>query len=130
MGGRSPTGTGEINWPTMVQVPESLVIEHADPQLLVRTKTKMEDTEQVRELKYTTDGKLTTNEGPRGNSMQSKTHWKGDHLITKSNFETPSGKMALTEVRSLFTDGKIMTVEVKSSSGPREWSQKLVYKKG
>lgn len=130
MGGGTSTDTGEVNRPRMVQVPESVTIEHTDPQLVIKNKMKTENAEQDWELKYTTDGQPNTNEGPRGNSMQSKTHWKGDRLITKTSFETPNGKMELTEVRSLSPDGRTMTVELKASGGQREWNQRLVYNKG
>lgn len=129
MGGGTPSDSGEVNRPRMGRIPESLVIAHEDPQLVIKNKIKTENDEQVQELKYTTDGKSNTNEDPQGNTMQSKTHWKGDQLITKSSFETPRGKMEVTEVRSLSPDGKTMTVEVKTSAGQGEWSQKLVYNK-
>jgi hypothetical protein len=106
-----------------------MIIEHTDPQLVIKNKIKTESAERTWELKYTTDGQPNTNEGLRGNTMQSKTHWKGDRLITKSSFETPGGKMELTEVRSLSPDGKTMTMELKTSGGQMEWSQKLVYDK-
>ncbi len=127
--GRAPIDAGEVNRPRMVQIPESMVIEHSDPQLVIKNKIKIDDAEQIRELKYSTDGQPNLNEGPRGNTVQSKTHWKGDRLVTKSNLETPNGKMEITEVRSLSPDGKTMEVEVKSSGGPGEWSHKLVYDK-
>jgi hypothetical protein len=106
-----------------------MIIEHTDPQLVIKNKIKTDNAEQTWELKYTTDGQPNTNEGLRGDTMQSKTHWKGDRLITKSSFETPRGKMELTEVRGLSRDGKTMTLELKASGGQREWTQKLVYDK-
>ena len=127
MGGGTSADSGEVNRPRNSRIPESLVIEHDDPRLVIRNKIKSENDEQVEELKYTTDGKSNANEDPQGNTMQSKTHWKGDQLITKSSLETPRGKMEVTEVRSLSPDGKTMTIEVKTSAGQGEWSHKLVY---
>ena len=127
--GQAPVDAGEVNRPRMVQIPESMVIEHRDPQLVIKNKIKIDDAEQIRELKYSTDDQPNLNEGPRGNTVQSKTHWKGDRLVTKSNLENPNGKMDITEVRSLSPDGKTMEVELKSSGGPGDWSHKLVYDK-
>jgi len=127
MGTGAPSDSGEVSRPKGSRIPESLVIEHEDPQLVIKTKTN--DGEQARELRYTTDGKSNTNEGSEGDPMQSKTHWKGNQLITKSNFETPRGKMEVTEIRGLSPDGKTMTVELKTNAGQWEWNQRLVYNK-
>ena len=72
--GQDPsTGTGEPDTPRTARVPETVVIEHAEPQLIIQQKTKMEVEEQVRELKYTTDGNTNRNEGYRGYVVESQT---------------------------------------------------------
>jgi hypothetical protein len=57
-------------------------------------------------------------------SMRSKTQWEGNQLVTKSNVETPMGRMEIEEVRSLSADGNEMTVELTRQGR----TQKLVYR--
>lgn len=57
--------------------------------------------------------------------MTSKTQWEGNLLVTKSNVETPMGRMEIEEVRSLSADGNEMTVELTRQGR----TQKLVYRK-
>ena len=125
----SSTETGEVERPRRPQIPTTLVIEHVEPQLIVKQKINSEGEEQFRELKYTTDGKTNRNEGFRGYVVESQTSWKDDHLITKSTIDTANGTIKISEVRSLSPDGKTMTIEIKSSGGPMDRQQKLVYEK-
>ena len=121
--------TGEAERPHRAQIPSTVVIEHAEPQFIVKQKISTEGEEQFRELKYTTDGKTNQNEGFRGYIVESQTSWKDDHLVTKSTIDTDNGMIKITEVRSLSADGRTMTVEIKSSGGPMDRQQKLVYDK-
>jgi hypothetical protein len=128
--GQDPSaGTGETDKPRGARVPETVVIEHAEPQLTIQQKTILEGEEQVRELKYTTDGITNRNEGFRGYEVESHTSWKDNHLETKSTIETSRGTIKITELRSLSPDGKTMTVEIKSTGGEMERQQKLIYVK-
>lgn len=121
--------TGENERPRRPQIPSTVVIEHLEPQFIVKQKINTDGEEQFRELKYTTDGKTTRNEGFRGYIVESQTSWKDDHLVTKSTIDTDRGMIKITEVRSLSPDGKTMTLEIKSSGGPMDRQQKLVYDK-
>jgi len=121
--------TGETERPRRAQIPSTIVIEHAEPQLIVKQKINSEGEEQYRELKYTTDGKTNRNEGFRGYIVESQTSWKDGHLLTKSTIDTANGMIKITEARSLSADGKTMTIEIKSSGGPMDRQQKLVYNK-
>lgn len=109
-------------------VSPSMTIEHKDPQLTIKRKFEFQGEERTQELKLTTDGKPNTNEGFRGRSIKSKTHWEGDKLVTESTRETPQGTMETKEVYSLSDDGKTLTVEMsrKDAGGP---GRKLVYMK-
>ena len=128
--GQNPsTETGETERPRRAQIPSTIVIEHAEPQLIVKQKINTEGEDQFRESKYTTDGKTNRNEGFRGYIVESQTSWKDDRLLTKSTIDTANGTIKITEVRSLSPDGKTMTVEIKSSGGPMDRQQKLVYNK-
>lgn len=128
--GQNPsTESGEPERPRRAQIPSTIVIEHVEPQLIVKQKINPGGEEQLRELKYTTDGKTNRNEGFRGYIVESQTSWKDDHLVTKSTIDTANGTIKINEVRSLSPDGKTMTVEIKSSGGPMDRQQKLVYTK-
>jgi hypothetical protein len=109
---------------------DSLVIEHKEPELVIKRKMNLPTGEErTAESKYTTDGKDNTNEGFRGVTSKSKTRWEGDKLITESTMETPRGTMETKEVRSRSADGKTMTVEMTTKGGPREGTRKLVFNK-
>jgi hypothetical protein len=109
---------------------DSIVIEHKDPELVIKRKmNRPSGEERTAESKYTTDGKENANEGFRGMTTKSKTHWEGDKLVTESTMETQRGTMETKEVRSLSADGKTMTVEMTTKGGPREGTRKLVFNK-
>jgi hypothetical protein len=128
--GQDPSmGTGEPDRQHTARVPETMIIQHTEPQLIIQQKTHIEGEEQVRELKYTTDGNTNRNEGYRGYEMESHTSWKDEHLETKSTAETSTGKIKITELRSLSPDGRTMTVEIKSSGGDMDRHQTLIYNK-
>ena len=109
---------------------DSLVIEHNEPTLIIKRKMNLPTAEErTVESKYTTDGKSNSNEGFRGMTSKSKTHWEEHKLITESTMETEMGIMEIKEVRSLSSDGKTMTVEVTTKGGRREGTRKLVFNK-
>jgi hypothetical protein len=52
----------------------SSVIEHEEPNLIIKHEMNADGEDLVRELRYTTDGKETTTQGSRqGMSMRCKT---------------------------------------------------------
>ena len=120
-GGRGAAGSGMGGF-----VPTSLVIDHQEPNLIVKKTMIVEGKEQVEELTYTIDGTENINElSLQGMSMKSKTRWEGNRLVTESESDTPMGTMKIKEVRSLSTDGNEMTMEVTRRRG----TQKLIYRK-
>jgi len=104
------------------------IIQEGD-SMVVKRKLEFQGEERTFESRYTTDGKENVNEGFRGNSTKSKTHWEGAKLITESVMETPNGTRETKEVRSLSPDGKTMTVETTAKGGFGEGTRKLVYNK-
>ena len=127
---KSDVGAEERNGRFRGGMFDSLVIEHKDPELIIKRKMNLPSGEErTTQSKYTTDGKDNTNEGFRGMTSKSKTHWEGDKLVTESTRETPRGTIETKEVRSLSADGKTMTVESTTKGGPREGTRKLVYNK-
>ena len=97
--------------------------------LVLKRKVEFQGEERTFESRYTADGKENVNEGFRGNSVKSKTHWEGAKLVTESVMETPNGTRETKEVRSLSADGKTMTVETTSKGGFGEGTRKMVYNK-
>ncbi len=97
--------------------------------LVLKRKVEFQGEERTFESRHTTDGKENINEGFRGSSVKSKTHWEGAKLVTESVMETPNGTRETKEVRSLSADGKTMTVEITSKGGFGEGTRKMVYNK-
>lgn len=107
----------------------SFSITHDGDAVVVKRKVEFQGEERTFESRYTTDGKENVNEGFRGSSVKSKTHWEGANLVTESVMETPNGTRETKEVRSLSPDGRTMTVEVTSKGGFGEGTRKMVYNK-
>ena len=97
--------------------------------LVLKRKFEFQGEERTFESHHSTDGKENINEGFRGSSIKSKTHWEGTKLVTESVMETPNGTRETKEVRSLSADGKTMTVEMTSKGGFGEGTRKMVYNK-
>jgi hypothetical protein len=107
----------------------SITLEHSGDTLIVKRKLNFQGEERLQEARYTTDGRENVNEGFRGTSIKSKTHWQDATLITESSVETPNGTRETKEVRSLSADGKVMNVEITIKGGFGEGTRKLVYTK-
>lgn len=127
--GSPPPGNGNRHSLGMGPVAEKLIIEHAEPEITVKRNFKIDDEQQIQELKYTTDGKSNKNTLPDGRSIKSKTHWDGSRLITKSNLDTSVGTMEIIEARNLSADGNSLTIELTTKGGSMDWTRKLVYTK-
>ena len=107
----------------------SFSITQEGDALVLKRKVEFQGEERTFESRHTIDGKENINEGFRGSSIKSKTHWEGTKLVTESVMETPNGTRETKEVRSLSTDGKTMTVETTSKGGFGEGTRKMVYNK-
>jgi hypothetical protein len=104
----------------ITQTPESLVIEQHAGQGGVHTLT------------YRLDGAESTNPGPRGGEMKSKSQWQGATLVTQSTqtLTTGAGQVTLEtkEIRSIDPDGfMVVARETTTPRGVRK--QRLVFKK-
>ncbi|PYV36974.1 MAG: hypothetical protein DMG06_29265 [Acidobacteria bacterium] len=127
---KSEMGTSEGGGRSWGRMFDSLVIEHKEPKLSIKRKMHLPSgDERTVESKYTTDGKNNSNEGFRGMTSNSKTHWEDGKLITESTMETQMGTMETREIRSLSADGKTMIVEMITKGGRREGTRKLVFNK-
>jgi hypothetical protein len=110
-------------------IPEKLTIEHVEPSLTVMRIVKLDGEAREQDSKYTTDGKSNINEMPDGRTIKSKTKWEGLQLVTKSEVDTPRGKMNLVETRTLSSDGKVMTVALETKGETGERTQHLIYQR-
>ena len=70
------TETGESERPRRAQIPSTIVIEHEEPQLIIKQKINTEGEEQFRESKYTTDGKRTGMKDSEDISWSPRPHGK------------------------------------------------------
>ena len=129
MGEPRPGGSGGGRGRGMGMGMGSFSITHDGDALVVKRKFEFQGEERTFESRHTTDGKENVNEGFRGSSVKSKTHWEGAKLVTESVMETPNGTRETKEVRSLSADGRTMTVEVTSKGGFGEGTRKMVYNK-
>ena len=70
---------------------------------------------------YDLTGKPATNESPMGGPAETVTKWQADKLVTTWTSESAVAggpKVVRTEMRSLSSDGKTMTVESVRGSNP------------
>jgi hypothetical protein len=107
----------------------SFSITHDGDALVVKRKVEFQGEERTFESRYTTDGKENVNEGFRGSSVKSKTHWEAAKLVTESRDGDSQRTRETKEVRSLSADGRTMTVEITSKGGFGEGTRKMVYNK-
>ncbi len=92
-------------------------IEHKDPDLSIETKASTAQGDQDTTMKYSTDGKETTNQ-MMGNDVKSKATWDGKTLVITSNANFGGADVKLTNKYSLSDDGKTLT-QALSISAPQ-----------
>jgi hypothetical protein len=84
--------------------------------------------EVTAELKYSTDGKETTNT-VRGNEVKSTAKWEGDELAIAGKAQFNGADVTLTDRWSLSADGKTLTILRHVNSPMGETDQKIVLEK-
>ena len=94
-----------------VPAPEVLTrnIKHSDPQLGIATHQKGARGEVNTELKYTTDGKVCTNQ-VQGGEAKGTAVWQGDHLVIDSERDFQGTPIKLKETWVLSDGGKTLTI--------------------
>ena len=103
-------------------------IKHEEPNLSLAIAQAGQQGEFTYELKYTTDGKESTNT-IRDNEMKSTAKWDGDALkiSTKASFQ--GNPVSLDDKWTLSEDGKTLTVNRKINSAMGELEQTIVLEK-
>jgi hypothetical protein len=100
-------------------------IRHDEPSLQIKTTTATQQGEITAELKYTTDGKPSTNSTRMG-EVKGTAQWEGDTLVIRYTISSPQlGDMKFEDRWALSSTGKVTTVDTKISGGFGESSRRL-----
>jgi hypothetical protein len=92
-------------------------VVHKDPDLSVDQAQSGDQGDQSTSMKYSTDGKETTN-SMMGNDVKSKAVWEGKTLVITSAANFGGADVKLTDKWSLSDDGKTLT-DVLGISAPQ-----------
>lgn len=103
-------------------------ITYEDPVLTDSYTQSGQMGEMTAELKYSTDGKETTN-SVRGNEIKSTAKWEGDELAIESKAQFNGSDVTFTDRWSLSADGKTLTISRHVNSPMGETNQKIVLEK-
>jgi hypothetical protein len=87
-------------------------VTHNDPALQYATQYSFQGREINSELKYTTDGKQTTN-NVAGINVKGSAKWDGDALVIESARATPNGEIKMIERWNSMDGGKAIQVDAK-----------------
>jgi hypothetical protein len=103
-------------------------IAHEDPDLKDSYTQNGQMGETTAEMKYSTDGKETTN-SIRGNEIKSTAKWDGDDLVIDGKAQFNGADVTLKDRWSLSADGKTLTIQRHVNSPVGETDQKIVLEK-
>jgi hypothetical protein len=103
-------------------------ITHEDPDLKDSFTQSGPMGEVAAEMKYSTDGKETTN-SVRGNEIKSTAKWEGDELAIAGKTSLNGADVTLSDRWALSADGKTLTIQRHVASPMGETDQKIVLEK-
>jgi len=103
-------------------------ITHEDPDLKDSFTQSGQMGEVSADMKYSTDGKETTN-SVRGNELKSTAKWAGDELVIDGKTSFNGADVTLQDRWSLSADGKTLTIQRHVNSPMGETDQKIVLEK-
>jgi hypothetical protein len=104
------------------------IITHEDPDLKDSYTQSGQMGELTAEMKYSTDGKETTN-SVRGNQIKTTAKWDGDELAIAGKTQFNGADVTLSDRWSLSADGKTLTIQRHVNSPMGETNQKIVLEK-
>jgi len=104
------------------------IITHEDPDLKDSYTQSGQMGELTAEMKYSTDGKETTN-SVRGNQIKTTAKWDGDELAIAGKTQFNGADVTLSDRWSLSADGKTLTIQRHVNSPLGETNQKIVLEK-
>lgn len=128
------TGTWKLNMAIsefgQLPAPDSRTdkITHQDPDLKDSLTQTGPMGEVNAELKYSTDGKETTNT-LRGNEIKNTAKWEGDELVIAGKGTFNGADITIDDRWSLSEDGKTLTIQRHFTSPMGDTDQKLVLEK-
>jgi hypothetical protein len=103
--------------PNMAPTAMTRKIDHKDPDLAVNEARSGAQGDMNTTMKYSTDGKETTN-SLMGNDVKSKAAWEGKTLVITSAANFGGADVKLTDKWTLAEDGKTLT-DVMGISAPQ-----------
>jgi hypothetical protein len=103
-------------------------IAHTDPKLEMHIKQSSQMGDLERDVKYTTDGKESTNM-MRDNPAVSVVKWDGDVLTFETKGKFGDNEFTMKDRWTLSEDGKVLTMQRLFSSSFGEGEQKVVMEK-
>ena len=103
-------------------------IDHQDPDLKVTSTVETQKGEYTSNLKYTTDGKESTNQ-MRNNPVKSTAKWDGDALAIDSKANFNGNDVTIKDKWSLSKDGKTLTINRQLEGPQGKAEQKVVLEK-
>ncbi len=111
--------------PSSMAAKVTIVIKQT-PAVLTTTRKAGEHSDTAIEK---LDGTESINKSPGGQDIKSTNRWEGSTLITKSVMSTGQGTVESTFVRTLSTDGKVMTIETTMKTPNGINKKRLIYNK-
>lgn len=113
-----------------VPAPTKMVrsIKHDEPNLQIRNQQSGAQGEITSELKYTTDGKESTNT-IRGNEVKGTCKWDGDVLVIESKRSIQNIEITQVDRWTLADGGKAMTVESSLKTPQGDFNLKISFDK-
>lgn len=103
-------------------------IEHKEPNLKVTSTQENQNGKVTADVKYTTDGKESTNE-IRGNAVKSTAKWEGNVLAITSKANFNGNDITINDKWSLSKDGKTLTVNRQFEGPQGKFDHKIVLEK-
>jgi hypothetical protein len=104
-------------------------IRHDEPNLHIKTVTVTGQGEISAELKYTTDGKPSTNSTRMG-EVKGTAAWEGETLVVRYAIQSPqAGEIKFEDRWTLSADGKVTKVLTRMSGSFGETERRLIFDK-
>jgi hypothetical protein len=94
----------------------TMVIEHKEPQVLLKTTTETSRGGRTMEQSLTTDGKEVTTTGARGGSATASARWDGKNLVITTKRTMQQGELTQIQTMILSADGKTLTIDGKAAT--------------
>lgn len=94
----------------------TMVIEHKEPQVVIKTTTETSRGARTNEQTLTTDGKEITSTGARGGSSTASAKWDGKNLVLTTKRTMQQGELTQVQTMILSADGKTLTIDGKAAT--------------